>query len=234
MPIVPPPWLRISARWPPLTPNMTWNEAMQQIASAAKALLVDMAGLMLADERGQLRWAAASDRRPRSSRRARSGWGRVPVSMPSPSTPRWPCGMRPRNRTGARSPTWSPVRRCGPASVFRCSWKAVQSAAWICTQLHPGTGIRREISAAQVYAALAATLLSQAAALGQGAAGRAVAGGVGAPQPDRAGQGDADGARGDRRRGRVRAAAGAARSSRRPLIDVVDEVLEASGSHSPR
>jgi len=36
--------------------------AMQQLASAAKALLrVDGAGLMLADERGELRWATASD-----------------------------------------------------------------------------------------------------------------------------------------------------------------------------
>ena len=36
--------------------------AMQQITSAAKALLgVDGAGLMLADERGELRWATASD-----------------------------------------------------------------------------------------------------------------------------------------------------------------------------
>jgi hypothetical protein len=38
------------------------GRAMQQITSAAKALLrVDGAGLMLADERGQLRWATASD-----------------------------------------------------------------------------------------------------------------------------------------------------------------------------
>jgi hypothetical protein len=36
--------------------------ALQQITSAAKALLgVDGAGLMLADERGELRWATASD-----------------------------------------------------------------------------------------------------------------------------------------------------------------------------
>jgi hypothetical protein len=36
--------------------------AMQQLVSAAKALLgVDGAGLMLADERGDLRWATASD-----------------------------------------------------------------------------------------------------------------------------------------------------------------------------
>jgi len=36
--------------------------AIQQIVSAAKALLrVNGAGLMLADERGELRWATASD-----------------------------------------------------------------------------------------------------------------------------------------------------------------------------
>ena len=38
--------------------------AMQQLASAAKALLgVDGAGLMLADERGELRWATATTTR---------------------------------------------------------------------------------------------------------------------------------------------------------------------------
>jgi GAF domain-containing protein len=38
------------------------GRAMQQITTAAKELLrVDGAGLMLADERGQLRWATASD-----------------------------------------------------------------------------------------------------------------------------------------------------------------------------
>src|SRR5688500_516357 len=38
------------------------GRAMQQITSAAKTLLrVDGAGLMLADERGELRWATASD-----------------------------------------------------------------------------------------------------------------------------------------------------------------------------
>ena len=43
-------------------PQHDLGRAMQQIASAAKALLgVDGAGLMLADERGQLRWATASD-----------------------------------------------------------------------------------------------------------------------------------------------------------------------------
>jgi hypothetical protein len=38
------------------------GRAMQQITGAAKELLrVDGAGLMLADERGQLRWATASE-----------------------------------------------------------------------------------------------------------------------------------------------------------------------------
>ena len=54
--------------------------ALQQITSAAKALLgVDGAGLMLADERGELRWATASDQQTQAIGKARSGWGRVPV-----------------------------------------------------------------------------------------------------------------------------------------------------------
>ena len=54
--------------------------AMQQLTSAAKALLdVDGAGLMLADERGELRWATASDQQTQIiPKRARSDWGKGP------------------------------------------------------------------------------------------------------------------------------------------------------------
>ena len=54
--------------------------AMQQLASVAKALLgVDGAGLMLADERGELRWAAASDQQTQIIEEGKGGWGRVPA-----------------------------------------------------------------------------------------------------------------------------------------------------------
>ena len=54
--------------------------AMQQLASAAKALLrVDGAGLMLADERGELRWATASDQQTQTIEEGQEQLGRVPV-----------------------------------------------------------------------------------------------------------------------------------------------------------
>ena len=81
--------------------------AMQQLTSAAKALLrVDGAGLMLADERGELRWATASDQQTQIIEEGQERLGRVPASTRSLSVPRWRCGMRPRNRSGAGSPTW--------------------------------------------------------------------------------------------------------------------------------
>jgi hypothetical protein len=81
--------------------------AIQQIVSAAKALLrVDGAGLMLADERGELRWATASDQQTQLIEEARNGSGRVPASMRSPSMPRWRCATPPRNRIGEGSSTW--------------------------------------------------------------------------------------------------------------------------------
>ena len=54
--------------------------AMQQLASAAKALLkVDGAGLMLADERGELRWATASDQQTQTIEEGQEQLGQGPV-----------------------------------------------------------------------------------------------------------------------------------------------------------
>ena len=92
------------------------GRAMQQITSAAKALLgVDGAGLMLADERGQLRWATASDQPTQIIEEGEERLGQgpcvntfiehAPIAMrDAAKEPQW-----------ARSPTWSPARRCGPA-----------------------------------------------------------------------------------------------------------------------
>ena len=107
MPIDPAALARNLSSLAPLDAEQDLARAMQQLASAAKALLgVDGAGLMLADERGELRWAAASDQQTQIIEEGKKGWGRVPAWSPSPSTPRWPCGMQPKSRSGARSPRW--------------------------------------------------------------------------------------------------------------------------------
>ena len=62
MPIHPAALVRSVSSLAAVDPERDLPLAIQQIVSAAKALLgVDGAGLMLADERGELRWATASD-----------------------------------------------------------------------------------------------------------------------------------------------------------------------------
>jgi hypothetical protein len=97
---------------------------------AAKALLgVDGAGLMLADERGELRWATASDQQTQTIEEGQERLGQGPCV--NAFAEHAPMAMRDatRNRSGARSPTWSPTRRCGPVSASQYSWKAAPSAA---------------------------------------------------------------------------------------------------------
>jgi hypothetical protein len=92
------------------------GRAMQQITSAAKALLrVDGAGLMPADARGQLRWATASDQQTQIIEEGQERLGEGPCVNAFAEHARWPCATRPRNRSGARSPTWSPAKTCEPA-----------------------------------------------------------------------------------------------------------------------
>ena len=80
--------------------------AIQQIVSAAKALLrVDGAGLMLADERGELRWATASDQQTQVIEEGQERLGEGPCV--NAFAEHAPMAMRgtARNRTEKRSPT---------------------------------------------------------------------------------------------------------------------------------
>jgi GAF domain-containing protein len=178
--------------------------AMQQITSAAKELLgVDGAGLMLADERGDLRWAAASDQQtPMAMRDATKEphWGKITDVVTGQEM-----------RAGLSVPVQLEGGPIGSLDLYSAD---------------PRDWDQAEISAAQVYAALAATLLSQAAAAhvkGRLAEQLQVAlehrnrieraKGMLMVQ-----EGLDDAAAFERLRS-------TARSSRRPLIDVVNEVL---------
>jgi hypothetical protein len=92
------------------------RRAMQQIADAAKTLLgVDGAGLMLADERGQLRWATASDQPTQIIEEGQERLGQGPCV--NAFAEHAPMAMR----DAAKEPHWGKitdvvtVRRCGPA-----------------------------------------------------------------------------------------------------------------------
>jgi ANTAR domain len=163
--------------------------AMQQLTSAAKALLgVDGAGLMLADARGELRWATASDQQTQIIEEGQERLG--------------------------EGPCVNAFAEGGPIGSLDL-YSGV-----------PRDWDQAEISAAQVYAALAATLLCQAAAAQ--VRGR-LAGQLQVALEHRS--------RIERAKGMLMAQEGiddaaaferlrsVARSSRRPLIDVVNEVL---------
>src|SRR4029453_446408 len=139
--------------------------AMQQLTSAAKALLrVDGAGLMLADARGELRWATASDQKPEIIEEGQERLGEGPCV--NAFAERAPMAMR----DAAKEPQWGKI-----TSVV--TGQEMQAGLSVPVQLEggpigsldlyaaaPRDWDQAEISAAQVYAALAATLLCQAAA----------------------------------------------------------------------
>src|SRR4029434_9390439 len=208
--------------------------AMQQITSAAKALLgVDGAGLMLADERGQLRWATASDQEAQVIEEGQERLGQGPCV--NAFTEHAPMAMR----DAAKEPHWGKITdvvtgqemRAGLSVPVQLEGGPIGRLDLYCVEARDWD--QGEISAAQVYAALAATLLSQAAAAqvkGRLAEqlrvalehrGRIERGKGMLMVPE----GIDDAAAFDRLRS-------AARSSRRPLIDVVNEVL--SGQRLPR
>jgi GAF domain-containing protein len=201
--------------------------AMQQLTSAAKALLgVDGAGLMLADARGELRWATASDQQTQIIEEGQERLGEGPCV--NAFAERAPMAMR----DAAKEPQWGKI-----TSVV--TGQEMQAALSVPVQLEGGpigsldlySGAPRdwdqaEISAAQVYAALAATLLCQAAAaqVRGRLAGQLQVALEHRSQIERAKgmlmaqEGIDDAAAFERLRS-------VARSSRRPLIDVVNEVL---------
>jgi GAF domain-containing protein len=210
------------------------GRAMQQITSAAKALLrVDGAGLMLADERGQLRWATASDQQTQIIEEGQERLGEGPCV--NAFVEHAPMAMR----DAAKEPHWGKITDVVTGQEMRAGLSVpVQLEGGPIGTLDlysakPRDWDQAEISAAQVYAALAATLLSQA--VGAQVKGRL------AEQLQTA---FAHRTRIERAKGMLMLREGiddaeaferlrnAARSSRRPLIEVVDEVL--GGQRLPR
>jgi GAF domain-containing protein len=201
--------------------------AMQQLTSAAKALLdVDGAGLMLADEHGELRWATASDQQTQIIEEGQERLGEGPCV--NAFAERAPMAMR----DATKEPQWGRITDVATGQEMRAGLSVpVQLEGGPIGSLdlysaEPRDWDQAEISAAQVYAALAATLLSQAAA--------AQVKGRLAEQLQVALE---HRARIERAKGMVMMQEGiddaaaferlrsVSRSSRRPLIDVVDEVL---------
>jgi GAF domain-containing protein len=201
--------------------------AMQQLTSAAKALLrVDGAGLMLADARGELRWATASDQQTQIIEEGQERLGEGPCV--NAFAERAPMAMR----DATTEPQWGKITDVVTGQEMQAGLSVpVQLEGGPIGSLDlysaaPRDWDQAEISAAQVYAALAATLLCQAAAAqvkGRLAKQLQVAlehrsrieraKGMVMMQ-----EGMDDAAAFERLRG-------VARSSRRPLIDVVNEVL---------
>jgi GAF domain-containing protein len=208
--------------------------ALQQIANAAKTLLrVDGAGLMLADARGVLRWATASDQQTQLIAEAQERLGQGPCV--NAFAAHAPMAMR----DAAKEPQWGKITDVVTGQEMRAGLSApIQLEGGPIGSLDlysaaPRDWDQAEISAVQVYAALAATLLSQAAV--------AQVKGRLAEQLQAAFE----------HRNRIERAKGmlmvwegiddaaaferlrsVARSSRRPLIDVVNEVL--GGQRLPR
>jgi hypothetical protein len=119
---------------------------------------------MLADERGELRWATASDQQTQliEEGQERLGQGAMCERV-----------RRARPDGDARhcqEPHWGTITDVvtgpenGRSSASRRSWKAARSAAWTCARPNPRDWDQAEISAAQAYAPFAAMLLSQAVA----------------------------------------------------------------------
>jgi GAF domain-containing protein len=201
--------------------------AMQQVASAAKTLLgVDGAGLMLADERGELRWATASDQQTQIIEEGEERLGEGPCV--NAFAEHAPMAMR----DAAKEPHWGTITNVVTSQEMRAGLSVpVQLEGGPIGTLDLYSAAPRdwdpaEISAAQVYAALAATLLTRAAA--------AQVKGRLAEQLQAAFE---HRNRIERAKGMLMAQEGiddaaaferlrsAARSSRRPLIDVVNDVL---------
>jgi GAF domain-containing protein len=210
--------------------------AMQQLTSAAKALLrVDGAGLMLADARGELRWVTASDQQTQVIEEGEERLGEGPCV--NAFAEHAPMAMR----DATKEPHWGKITdvitgqemRAGLSVPVQLEGGPIGSLDLYCAE--PRDWDQAEISAAQVYAALAATLLCQAAA--------AQVRGRLADQLQVAFE----------HRNRIERAKGmlmlregiddaaaferlrsVARSSRRPLIEVVDEVLGGQRLARPR
>src|SRR5215218_8904502 len=219
-----------------LDPEQDLARAMQQLTSAAKELLrVDGAGLMLADERGELRWATASDQQTQVIEEGQERLGQGPCV--NAFAEHAPMAMR----DATKEPHWGRITDVVTGQEMRAGLSVpVQLEGGPIGSLDlysadPRDWDQAEISAAQVYAALAATLLSQAAA--------ARVKGRLAEQLQVAFE---HRTRIERAKGMLMVQEGlddaaaferlrtAARSSRRPLIEVVNEVLGGQRLARPR
>jgi GAF domain-containing protein len=236
MPIDPAALARNICRLDGLDAERDLGRAMQQITSAAKELLrVDGAGLMLADERGQLRWATASDEPTQVIEEGEERLGQGPCV--NAFVEHAPMVMR----DAAKEPHWGKIADVVTGQEMRAGLSVpVQLEGGTIGTLDlysaaPRDWDQAEISAAQVYAALAATLLCQA--VGAQVKGR-LAKQLRAALEHRT--------RIERAKGMLMVREGiddaaaferlrsAARSSRRPLIEVVDEVLGGQRLSRPR
>jgi GAF domain-containing protein len=139
--------------------------AMQQVTSAAKALLrVDGAGLMLADERGDLRWATASDQQTQVIEEGEERLGEGPCV--NAFAEHAPMAMR----DAAKEPHWGTITNVVTSQEMRAGLSVpVQLEGGPIGTLdlysaEPRDWDPAEIGAAQVFAALAATVLTRAAA----------------------------------------------------------------------
>jgi GAF domain-containing protein len=212
------------------------GRSMQQITSAAKELLpVDGAGLMLADERGQLRWATASDQQTQVIEEGQERLGQGPCV--NAFAEHAPMVMR----DAAKETHWGKITDVVTGQEMRAGLSVpVQLEGGPIGTLDlysaaPRDWDQAEISAAQVFAVLAAALLSQA--VGAQVKGRL------AEQLQTA---FAHRTRIERAKGMVMLQEGiddvaaferlrtTARSSQRPLIEVVDEVLAGQRLSRPR
>jgi GAF domain-containing protein len=170
--------------------------AMQQLASAAKALLkVDGAGLMLADERGELRWATASDQQTQIIEEGQERLGQGPcVNAFAEHTP-----MAMRDAT--KEPHWGKITDVVTGQQMRAGLSApIQLEGGPIGSLDLYSAEPRDWDRAEISIERAKGMLMVREGIDDAAAFE-----------------------------RLRSAA---RSSRRPLIDVVNEVL--GGQRLPR
>jgi hypothetical protein len=88
-----------------LDPTRDLAATLQQAVIAAKQLFdADAAGIMLADADGNLHWASASTRAPRSLRTTRKCSRLVPARRRLPAAGQRSCTTPPWSSGGARSP----------------------------------------------------------------------------------------------------------------------------------
>jgi GAF domain-containing protein len=201
--------------------------AMQQLTSAAKALLrVDGAGLMLADARGELRWAATSDQQTQIIEEGQERLGEGPCV--NAFAERAPMAMR----DAAKEPRWGKITDVVTGQEMQAGLSVpVQLEGGPIGSLDlysaaPRDWDQAEISAAQVYAALAATLLCQAAAAQvKGRLAKQLQAALEHRTRIERAKGILMMQEGIDHAAAFERLRSVARSSRQPLIDVVDEVL---------